>query len=89
MDKEYHKLYYYITPPECDTREKCWEDLGAFLQTQVGIGWAWIRAIEVVSEEDFDTKTTKHRGFVRGVTIPQDWNTLHIPSIGEADGRLS
>lgn len=86
MDKniEDHEVYYYITPIECDTREKCWEDLGAFLQTQVGIGWAWIRAIEVSSELDFDTKITRHRGFVRGVTIPQNWDVLHIPGLGEA-----
>lgn len=79
-----HEVYYYITPPEADTREKCWEALGKFLDDQGKLGWVWIRAIEVCSELDFDTKVTKHRGFVRGVTIPQKWDVLNIPGLGDA-----
>jgi hypothetical protein len=81
VDMEY---FSYQTKPY-ETETACWTDLGAYLKEKNDMGWVWLRVVpEVNSERNFDTKETSYRGFVRGGVIPQDWDVLHIPGIGEA-----
>ena len=62
--------HYYRTPIECDTAEKCWEDLSAYLEKYAkGKLLCFKEVPKVFSERDFDTKKTVHRGFVRFTVI--------------------
>lgn len=84
MDNVTMEPFYYQTPL-LRSREKCWEDLGAYLQDKNKKGWVWLRdAPEVNSELDYDTKDMRHQGFVRGGVFPQNWDVLHIPGLGKA-----
>lgn len=78
--------HYHVTPPErSKTENDCWKDLSDYMKEHAEHKLCFFRVTpEVVSEVDYDTKETRHRGIIRFSAKEIDTSRLDkIPSIGE------